>query len=72
MDDNSLTDKQIMLLTKAALDNNAAIIQFSSQIYGLAKDVKPSHQKRWRDQFIKQWRKYDENVKDILNIEEVV
>lgn len=68
--DLELTDEQIMLLTKAALDNNAVIVQFSSQIYGLAKEVKVSQQKRWGDTFIKQWKSYQKQVNDILGIEE--
>jgi len=65
-----LTDAQIMLLTKAALDNNAAIVQMSSQIYGLAGNAKPYQLKRWRDIFIEQWKDYNKSIQQILEEKE--
>ncbi len=66
-DQPELTDEKIMLITKAALDNNAAIIQFCSFIYGHSKDIRESSRKQWHKQLKAQWKSYQKQVEDILS-----
>lgn len=66
MNKELLTDTQIALIMKTALDNNAAIVQFCSLIYGEARSVKESNRKKWHAQMKKQWERYAEDMNRIL------
>lgn len=68
MNDQQLTDEKVMLLIKAALDNNAAIIQQSSFLFGNTKYLKPHSLRRWEIQFRAQWRSYQKQVDEILGV----
>lgn len=64
LEEVTLTDTQIALLIKAALDNNAYLIQFASFVYG--QDFKPHVRKRIGNDFLKAWKNYEKIVKNIL------
>lgn len=66
MKEELLTDTQIALIMKIALDHNAAIIGFCSLIYGEARNVKESSRKKWHSQMKKQWEAYQDNMNRIL------
>lgn len=68
--DNELTDTQIAGVIKAALDNNAAIVQYCSFIYGNSRDVKQSTRSEWHKALKKQWESYSKQVEKILSINE--
>lgn len=62
-----LSDNQIALITKAALDNNAAIVQFCSFVYGTSRDVTRYTRKEWHKQLTKQWQEYQKQIDNILS-----
>lgn len=70
MDNNEtpeLTDMQIMLIMKAALEYNAEIVRSCSFIYG--QDIKQSSRKRLYSDFTKLARDYGKTIESILKEE---
>ena len=67
MKDIELTDTQITLLIKGALEMNADIIATASQIFN--KELKPSSQKQVRRHFVNVYKTYNKQIADILGIE---
>lgn len=67
MNKELLTDTQIALIMKTALDNNAAIVQYCSFIYGNSRDVKNSLRQEWHRNLKKQWERYSDDINRILN-----
>lgn len=64
----SLKDEQIAALVKAALDNNAAIVQYCALIYGNSRDVRESVRQKWHRSLLKQWQSYSKQVEEILEV----
>lgn len=60
-----LTDTQIMLIMKNALDYNAEVVKACSFIYG--QDLKPNVRKRIHSDFKKLVRDYAKNLEAILD-----
>ena len=67
MKDIELTDAQIALLIKRALEMNANIIAIASQIFN--KELEPSSQKLVRRHFLEIYETYNKQIADILGIE---
>lgn len=63
-----LTDVQIALLIKNALDYNASVVQFASFIYG--QDAKVNVKKSWLKQLKDMAQDYQDKTKEVLKIEE--
>ena len=70
MNKPELTDEKIMLITKAALDHNAGIIQMSSILYSAFKDAPKHIRKRWEDEFHRAWKEYNKRVEGILEADD--
>lgn len=64
----NLTDTQIALIIKNALDHNAGIIRYASFIYG--QDAKPSTKRRWINDLIKMTEIYTQEINRIVDFEE--
>ena len=67
MRDIELTDTQIALLIKGALEMNAGIIATASQIFN--QELKPHSQKQVRRHFVNVYKTYNKQIADILGIE---
>ena len=67
MKDIELTDTQIALLIKGALEMNANIIATASQIFN--QELKPHSQKQVRHHFVNVYKTYNKQIADILGIE---
>lgn len=65
MNEKNLSDTQIALLIKNALEYNASIIAMASQIY--RQDLKPSYRQRVARQIMKRAKIYGEDINKILD-----
>jgi len=61
---DGLNDTQIALIIKLALEYNAAIINFASQIYG--QDIKPHRRTQAQKDLIKYGKEYNEKVNAVM------
>lgn len=59
-----LTDAQLALIIKAALDYNAFVISHASFIYG--QDMKPNVRKTMRNNLVQLSKDYTKTIKSIL------
>lgn len=70
MESKELTDSEIVMLAKAALDHNAAIVQYCSFLFGVTGSMKSEHRKRCQSDITKAWDEYNKKVKEILKIDD--